>query len=206
MNKSAAHDGELRHLRLRVAELERLRSAHVRIERALRASEKRYRRITAALTDYIYSVRVHEGVPIQTIHGAACLNVTGYSAEEFASDPYLWLRMVPEADRARVKEQAARALAGITPEPVEHRLIRKDGEVRWVCSTQVPEFDSNGKLVAYDGLLQDISERKENERQREQLVAELRPGVGKSESAVRLAADLFFVQEDPQRRRLLGAD
>ena len=181
------HEEEFRKLRRHAADLEHLRSAHLHIERALRASEKRYKRITAVLTDYIYTVRVRDSVPIATIHAAACVNVTGYSAEEFARDRYLWPRMVPEADRDRVKAQATKTLAGITAEPIEHRLARKDGAVRWVRSTQVPDFDANRKMVAYDGLLQDITERKEQERQREQLVDELRCALAK----VNMLSDLL---------------
>ena len=38
--------------------------------------------------------------------------------------------------------------------------MRKDGALRWVRNTLVPRFDSSGALVAYDGLIQDITERR----------------------------------------------
>ncbi len=199
-------EDELRHLRLRAAEIEHVRSAHLRIQHALHVREKRYRRITAALTDYIYTVRVRDGVPTATIHAAACVGVTGYTAEEFARDRYLWLRMVPKADRARVKRQAAQTLSGVASKPIEHRLIRKDGAVRWVRSIQVPDFDANGKLVAYDGLLQDITERKKHERQREQLVTELRRALAEVKTLSGLLPICSACKAHPQRQRILGAD
>jgi PAS domain S-box-containing protein len=130
---------------------------------ALRASEERYRRITKAVTDYIYCVRVEDGQPVETTHGAACVAVTGYTDAEFAADPYLWLHMVDERDRQAVLEQARRVLAGEAVEPLEHRITRKDGAQRWVKNTPVPYFDLQGKLLSYDGLIHDITERKQVE-------------------------------------------
>jgi PAS domain S-box-containing protein len=142
---------------------------------ALRESEERYRRITEAVTDYIYTVRVEDGQHVETTHGAACVAVTGYTSEEFAADPYLWLSMVDERDQQAVLEQTRRVLAGEAVEPLEHRIIRKDGALRWVRNTPVPYYNAQGKLLSYDGLIHDITERKRAEeeihRQAETLTA-----------------------------------
>ncbi len=134
------------------------KSAHV--EEALRQSEERYRHLLEAVTDYVFSVRVENGVPAGTIHGPGCEAVTGYSPTDFMNDPGLWLRMVIAEDRPVVTGQAGRLLAGEHPPPVEHRIIRKDGEVRWVSNTLVPQADTAGNLSGYDGLIKDITPRK----------------------------------------------
>ena len=134
-----------------------------RAEEALRKSEERYQRTTGAVTDYIFTVRVESGHPVETIHGPACASVTGYSAEEFASDPYLWIRMVHEADQAVVREQGRRVLSGQEVQPIEHRIFRKDGVMCWVKNTLVPHCDPQGNLLSYDGLIRDITERKRAE-------------------------------------------
>jgi PAS domain S-box-containing protein len=128
--------------------------------RELRESEERYRRITEAITDYIFTVRVENGLPVETVHGPACQAVTGYTPEEFSSDPYLWIRMVPEEDRDVVRKQASHIVSGRDLEPVEHRIVRKDGSIRWVSNTPVPHHDVRGNLISYDGLIRDITERK----------------------------------------------
>jgi len=63
-------------------------------EEALRESEQRYRHITDATTDYIYTVRIEDGHPVETIHGPACVAVTGYTEEDFKANPHLWIQMV----------------------------------------------------------------------------------------------------------------
>jgi PAS domain S-box-containing protein len=130
-------------------------------QEVMRKSEERYRRITETVTDYIFTVRIEDGHPMETVHGPACVAVTGYASDEFAYDPYLWIRMVYEEDRAAVEEQAKRVLLGQDVQPIEHRILRKDGVMRWVRNTPVPNFDGLGRLLSYDGLIQDITERKE---------------------------------------------
>jgi two-component system sensor histidine kinase HydH len=135
-------------------------SASKYAQRALSESEKRYRRITEAITDYIFTVKVVEGHPAETHHGPTCEAVTGYTTEEFNADPFLWIRMVPAEDQDVVRAQASEALSGGDPGPIEHRIIRKDGQIRWVSNSLVPTRDGQGNLVSYDGLLRDITNRK----------------------------------------------
>ena len=132
--------------------------------RELRESEERYQRITEAVTDYIYTVRVADGRAAETVHGPGCLAITGYREKEFTADPYLWFRMVAAEDRPAVEEQARRILAGEESPPLEHRMVQKDGTERWVRNTFVPHCDEHGALVSYDGLIHDITGRKRAEQ------------------------------------------
>ena len=129
-------------------------------EKALSESESRYRRITEAITDYIFTVRVANGHPAETYHGPNCVAVTGYTTEEFSSDPFLWIRMVPQEDQDLVRSQASELLTGHEPRSIEHRIMRKDGQVRWVSNSLVPNYDVVGNLLSYDGLIRDITNRK----------------------------------------------
>ncbi|GAK49903.1 two-component hybrid sensor and regulator [Candidatus Moduliflexus flocculans] len=133
------------------------------LERMLKDSEERYRRLIAAVTDYIYTVRVQDGRAESTEHSATCIAVTGYTQEEFRKNPHLWIQMVYDADCQMVIERTERLMEGQNVEPYEHRIIRKDGAVRWVRNTSVLHHDKQGVLISYDGLVQDITERKESE-------------------------------------------
>ncbi|MBA7674965.1 hypothetical protein ES703_83193 [subsurface metagenome] len=155
---------ELEELRQRVTELETSETGHKKVEKALRESEEYYRRITGAVTDYIYTVRVKNGRPVETIHNPTSVAVTGYRPEEFAADENLWIRMVHEEDRAAVMEQDRCILSGQS-KPLEHRIVRKDGTICWVRNTPLPQYDSRRKLLSYDGLIRDITERKRVEEQ-----------------------------------------
>ncbi|MGZ4960103.1 MAG: PAS domain S-box protein [Methylomonas sp.] len=128
-------------------------------ELALRESEARYKRITEGLTDYLYTVRIENGRAVETRQSAACVNVTGYRAEEFSADPYLWIQMVPPEDRELVLERVNEIMAGNDVAPIQHRIVRKDGKIRWVKDTIILFKDAFGKLLSYDGVIRDITDR-----------------------------------------------
>ncbi len=134
---------------------------HRRTERALTESEARYRRLLEFVTDYVYTVQIEEGRPAASWHSPSCLAVTGYTSEEYARDPFLWYRMVHENDRQAVLDMANAVFAGKTPPPLEHRIIHKDGSIRWIKNTPVPRRDQHQRLIAYDGLVSDITARKQ---------------------------------------------
>lgn len=139
-------------------------------EKTLKQSEERLQRITSTITDYIFTVRVENGKPQETTHGPTCVTVTGYSAEEFKDQPLLWLAMVPEEDQPIVLKQAECILSGKKAEPFEHRIIRKDGAIRWIRNIPVLNYDHNGKFISYDGVIRDITERKSTEERLKQVL------------------------------------
>ncbi|PKL60751.1 MAG: hypothetical protein CVV33_01055 [Methanomicrobiales archaeon HGW-Methanomicrobiales-4] len=134
------------------------------VEDALRDSENRFRRICEGLTDYQYTVRVEKGVAVSTTHGLASVVLTGYSAEEFDRDPYLWIRMVHDTDRERVIQHFNEVLSGKPVKEIEYRIRRKDGQIHWMRDTSILQYDTGGILRSYDGVIKDISDRKEVEQ------------------------------------------
>lgn len=127
------------------------------------ALEDRYSKLINYLTDYIYTVTVKDGVAIDTIHGPGCVSVTGYTSEDYRKDPKLWYRMVHKDDRKKVLEQAQHALTGKEESTLEHRIIHRDGTIRWVRNKIVTTKDSQGNVIAYDGLINDITQLKRAE-------------------------------------------
>lgn len=134
-------------------------------ERALTESDARYRHLLESVTDYVYTVQVENGRPAASRHSPSCVAVTGYTSEEYARDPFLWYRMVHEDDRQAVLEMTSKVFSGKTPLPLEHRIIHKDGSVRWIKNTPVPRRDPQRRLIAYDGLVSDITARKQAEQE-----------------------------------------
>lgn len=132
-------------------------------EAALVRSEQRYKRLVAAVTDYIYTVTIKEGSVLKTSHGPGCLTVTGYSHEEYVENPFLWYQMIYEEDRAAVTRLTDDICAGKDIPSLEHRIRHKDGSLRWVINTTVPRYNEQGELIAYDGLISDITGRKRAE-------------------------------------------
>jgi|GEM_PF-3456895 len=137
------------------------------------AGVKRYEHLTLAAKAFIFTVIVKDGHAVCTIHYPGVFQVTGYTPEEYAAQPLLWCSMIYAEDKELVLRQIAQLLRGESPPSVKHRIIHKDGSVRWVRNTSVPVLDPQGRLVAYDGLVVDISEREFAEAEQAHQIAEL---------------------------------
>jgi PAS domain S-box-containing protein len=135
-----------------------------RIEEEKLRNEERYKKLLESITDYVYTVEIKDGQAVSTIHGPGCVAITGYTSEEYASDPYLWYRMIFDKDKEYVTERASKLILGENVRPFEHRIIHKDGSIRWVRNTPVLRYDEKGHLIAYDSMINDITERKKAEK------------------------------------------
>ncbi len=84
------------------------------------------------------------------------------SFQDALANRYLWIDMVHAEDRDAVRRYVAQILAREDVPPIEHRILRRDGATRWVRDSIVPHYE-NGALVRYDGLVEDITDRREAE-------------------------------------------
>ncbi|MGB9454474.1 MAG: PAS domain S-box protein [Bryobacteraceae bacterium] len=175
-----------------------------RVEEALRESEKRYKLLLGSVTDYIYTVQVQGGRSVATVHGPGCAAVTGYAPEDYAADPGLWYRMVYEPDRPAVTTQAVAILAGEAASPLEHRILHRDGSVHWVRNTPVPHYDQQGHLVAYDGLISDITARKQAEQELQISEARFRTLTEDAPTAISMSRRGRVVYANPTYLRMFG--
>lgn len=132
-------------------------------------SIKRYEHLTQAANAFIFTVIVKAGHTVCSIHYPGVFQVTGYTENDYAAYPQLWFDMIHADDKEIVLQQIAALLRGETPPPITHRILHKDGSLRWVRNTSVPVFDSQGNLTGYDGLIVDIShlqhDKEEKDRQ-----------------------------------------
>ena len=82
--------------------------------------------------------------------------------------------MICDEDRPAVMAQVEGILRDQKPSALEHRIVHKDGRIRWLKNTTVARKDAQGQLISYDGLISDITDRKQAElalRQSEERLA-----------------------------------
>lgn len=132
-------------------------------EKVLSESEDRYRRLLASTSDYIYTVTLENHRAAATSHSPGCEAVTGYTPDEFRADPSLWYRMVWPEDRPAVLAQVDHLMRGECPPALEHRIVHKNGSLRWIRNAPVPHLNVQGQVVRYDGVVSDVTIRKEAE-------------------------------------------
>jgi PAS domain S-box-containing protein len=66
--------------------------------------------------------------------------------------------VVHPEDRSAVQEAVDRAIAGDSAYQIEHRIVRPDGEVRWVLERAKVDRDQTGTPLRMIGVTQDITE------------------------------------------------
>jgi len=94
----------------------------------------------------------------------ACENLFGYTAEDFLNNYLLWRELVHPDDRHIVSNQNELLQSGKLVNS-QYRIIHKDSSIRWVEKKISPVLDDTGRLVRLDGVIRDITERKEDEVQ-----------------------------------------
>ena len=91
--------------------------------------------------------------------------VTGYTAEEFMSGVVRWKMIIHPDDEGWVRESFRNAVRDrIKNLCVEYRIKHKNGGIRWVADRRQMIYDATGSFAYVDGLLLDITERRETDR------------------------------------------
>ena len=139
-----------------------------RAEETLRFSEERYRALFRDNPTMI--VTLDSGLRMLSVN-PSCASQLGYTIGELEGQPVL--KLFHEDDRQTVAEQLLKCLQ--SPDQVhcwQFRKIRKDGGLLWVEEVAQAVYDLNGVLNLLV-VCQDITERKQAEAEREQLLLKL---------------------------------
>ncbi len=93
----------------------------------------------------------------------SCQRITGYSPEEFMADPELYVRIVHPSDREGVREHFRSHEDCVKQAPLEYRILRRDGEERWIGHACQEIHDAQGRLLGRRGANRDITAAKHME-------------------------------------------
>lgn len=127
-------------------------------ERELRINERRFRMLAENARDVIFRYRVVPKPACEFI-SPSVLSVTGYAQREFYSDPHLFRAVVFADDQSLLDE--ATDPGKVASDSAVVRCLRKDGRLIWLEQRGVRIKDSDGQLVAIEGVVRDVTEREE---------------------------------------------
>lgn len=141
-----------------------------RMEERLRASETHFRTLVDQLPGVVWvsEWRATDDEAGETFVSSQILALTGYRPEGFVDGTLRWSQIIHPDDRAAVVDRFGRLLADVRATTGgfgqgytdEYRIVRADGQVRWVSDTKHLIRD-DGRAVEVQGLVLDITEQRE---------------------------------------------
>lgn len=88
--------------------------------------------------------------------------IYGRSIAEFYQKNDLWKESVHEDDYHVIEDRLEALKTGAEVTSI-YRIVKPDGEIRWIKDKGIPGFDGNGKTTEFTSIFFDITESKENE-------------------------------------------
>ncbi len=133
-------------------------------EDALRDSEARFRSVTSGSPIGIYEM---DSTPVLRFVNERWTEITGFREEDALGNN--WQAIIHPEDRASLAEQWQRTGGVGQPFLGMLRVVRPDGEIRWVMAATEPLQDAAGVLTGHVGTLDDITDRLTAQRDTERL-------------------------------------
>lgn len=112
--------------------------------------------------DMLYHMSLPEGE--YKFVSPSALQLIGYTANEFTENPLLGQKIIHPSWQEYFIEQWNLLLQGECPAEYEYQIIHgKTGEVRWMNQRNTLLKNQDGKIIALEGFITDVTEYKENE-------------------------------------------
>jgi PAS domain S-box-containing protein len=135
-----------------------MQNRKARVERALRESEERFRRIVDHAPVMIWTARPDTSLDYLNQY---CVEFAGLPIEKLRNEG--WLDAVHPEDLERSKGTYGPAFDARMPFTMEYRVRRADGQYRWLLASGIPKFGPDGSFAGFIGTDVDITERRDAE-------------------------------------------
>lgn len=124
-------------------------------EEALRVSEERYRTVIEGVDAVVFRMRADHH-PIML--GGNAEKILGMAKDEYLNHPENWYNKVHQEDKMLLDQALQVIRESRHPGSVEFRVIRTEGDVRWLRAHVNPRYDEDGEFLYYDGVDVDVTE------------------------------------------------
>lgn len=131
-------------------------------EAALTESEERFRQVAERIADVFWMRDVATGKIV--FASPSYEQMCGRDRTSFLDSSSAWLDCIHEDDRERLREELERRDLTATVEN-EYRIVRPDGEVRWIHDRTFPVYNKEGAVMLLAGIASDVTLWKETELQ-----------------------------------------
>jgi len=137
----------------------------------LKESEEKFRTLVSNIPGAIYRCTPSwEAVYISD----NIKSISDYSPEELKCDKNLYHSLIHANDFEKTSKSLKQALENHKPYTLEYRIKHKDGTIKWIIEYGRGIIEKFDKLKYIDGVILDITKRKQVERDRELLLKNLK--------------------------------
>jgi len=159
------------------------------------ASESRVRELVEQLPCVVYVD--NDDLRPSTIYISPNIEqLLGFPARRFLEDPGLWIRSMHPDDRQRIQGLRGEVWSTGARYRSEYRMFRQDGEEVWVRDSSVLVISDQGRRLAWQGVIEDIT----TERRAEE---EIRVSEARYRALIeRVPAVVYEMGPDDERRTL----
>ncbi|RME52974.1 MAG: PAS domain S-box protein, partial [Deltaproteobacteria bacterium] len=140
------------------------------VEAKLQESRERFDLLVGRLNDVIWRATPDGSHILEVNH--AFTTIYGHPEEALHANPHLWLETVHPEDR-EIAEESDRRLRETGRASAEYRIVRPDGEIRWIRDRKSLIYDEAGNVIEMGGIVADITEEKVQGAQQALLEAQL---------------------------------
>lgn len=135
------------------------------IEDALRQSEERFRQLAENIESafWMFDERLEQMLYISPAYS----EIFGRTPDAMYGNPSEFLELVFPQDRELVEARIEKQRLGESTE-LEYRIVRPDGEIRWVRDRAFPIRDESGNIIRVAGIADDITQLKRTAEKLEQ--------------------------------------
>jgi len=130
-------------------------------EEALKESEIKYKIVADNTSDWEFWLSPEKKF---IYNSPSCEEITGYPASNFIKNPELMISIIHPDDQLKYENHCHESSCERKRSFVEYRIIKKDGEIRWIAHVCQPVFGSNGEFLGSRGNNRDITKKKSMEK------------------------------------------
>ncbi len=178
-----------------------------RAEEALRMSEKRFKTLVANIPGATYRCACNPDWAMEYI-SEAIEDISGYPASYFINNKIrTYESIIHRDDTQMVGDAVYDGVDHKRPYTIDYRIIRNDGQVRYVYERGQGVFDHNGDVKWLDGAIFDVTDRKQaeelihalthklitsQENERQKISLELHDSVAQDLSASKISCEMLL--------------
>lgn len=174
----------------------------------IKQNEEKFRMLAENAMDVIYRYSVVPKPGYEYI-SPSIFKMSGYTPEEFYSDPFIAFKVVHPDDLHLLgdSEQSLREknkISSVKDQQVVLRWIKKDGTIIWTETRTYNIYDKEGNKIAIEGISRDITLQKEKEEQLKESEARFKMLSDVAFEGVVFSEDGIIVDANDQFLKMFG--